>query len=148
MVSVSFYYPKPIDASYLYQVEHEHDGQPVDDPAYWNSGACSAMAIALYRKTGLPIYAELDPDGDLGHAYVRTPDGESVDARGVFEQASLDQIRAQFLPGCALVPMTPDKLAELHASTCDAWNVYEPEQYIDRHPELFGHLVRGRRRRR
>jgi hypothetical protein len=58
----------------------------------WNNGSCDIMAVALHRLTGFLLQAEFEQGMDNGqlqlgyliHAWVCLPDGQALDASGMF----------------------------------------------------------------
>ena len=48
----------------------------------FTGGQCHALAMALAERTGWPVIAALDDDGDSNHFFVTTPDGRALDITG------------------------------------------------------------------
>lgn len=74
----------------------------------WMRGKCWDMAVALHRSTKLPLYGLFDANGQCHHAFVMTPNGRGIDARGT---QSVERLKA----GCAGQeprPMTLEDVAK------------------------------------
>lgn len=48
----------------------------------YSYGQCMWFALAVHDRMGWPLEVVLDPDGSIGHAWVRLPDGRSFDVVG------------------------------------------------------------------
>jgi hypothetical protein len=67
------------------RTEYEWDDEILDERAVqvFTGGQCHAMAVALNRRHGWPIYAiENEEDYDISHFCVELPDGRMLDVTG------------------------------------------------------------------
>lgn len=53
-----------------------------DDIQTFSYGQCMWFALAAHERTGWPLEVVLDDGGFIGHAWVRMPDGDSLDVAG------------------------------------------------------------------
>jgi hypothetical protein len=56
-------------------------------------GDCAIFAVALNKLTGYPIYGLIE-NGNLVHAYVKSPDGTCIDASG--DDTGIQTMLAEF----------------------------------------------------
>lgn len=97
------------------------------------SGLCQEFALALQERTHGALWAEIDTDGSLVHAWIVRVDSHAVDIRGVHPShlaLTLDQGPS------TIGPITRERLLEL--GTPDDEGLQWARQLFDEHPAHFG----------
>ena len=108
----------------------------------FNCGACGDLAAVLHDRTGWPIMAELDAEGDVEHIWVVDDDGRAIDINGIHPDGRA--VTPYSSPGSGrIVPMSRAEAsgAGRHCVENREWAM----ALVARYPENFGFHVPGDR---
>jgi len=84
-------------------IEATIGGVPEDIVERYSYGDCMWLALALNKRFGWPIFAQME-DGHIAHAYCKMPDGRECDVLGPQDQVDIWTTDVQ--------PWTPEELLQ------------------------------------
>lgn len=109
--------------------------ETADQEAWYMKGGCYQFALYLHEITKLPLFALVDEQGAMHHAFVM--DGDSaIDARGEMSVEHMMRYQGRMSAGNTVRPTDVEEVAEYAGGLLTDDEYEEADQYAREHDQL------------